>query len=644
MSGNSGRSGDAGEPIFPKHTKLLLEEELEARDLNGRAQERAPHVFSYLNEHSKIREITYAIKHRVKPFSKIISKVLRNRNSGDETFKISNVTDALGVRIITLYKRDMLGVLQIICSLVDEKAKQGSGEFLFSGVLRAVVYDSGQSGGNFSDMALGAKKIIEEKFRDEDLSCPIEAREAYSSIHLVLYAPGRPNPSHQFGMDDLPVEIQIRTIFEDVWGEIDHALQYEFDREITPEKRVGEDIAIRASLRSNLSILKKFLDASAAYADVIHSTMQPLASAQSKPAKEIKVALDNDKHNAVLLDAAGVEREVIAEVTGLVAKKLDLDKEAYPPSDSRRRRYREVADELSAYYDRTIAGGYRAKQTDSKLALREERALRYVLKMEEALCHLLAGTDKQAEIAIRIYEDLKDQFSESVGLHFRLGEALIKLEKFEEALPELLQAAKLSSQKIQDFVVRLPDDQVPFINKTLPRLIGLAYYQQSVIRGYQRRTAEQMLSLQRAYAATSKSTPLADEQLEQDEKPQILRRNCLVFYATQYYDLATNVSKRRPRILALGKKKIAEDLAKLEELADWNTVSNPSILDTIAYARSILDLKDAKKIADKAIGVLWQPNSDAPVSVATRDRMMTRLVNIRDGRLPSAGTNRDPED
>src|SRR5262249_11528598 len=44
----------------------------------------------------------------------------------------------------------------------------------------------------------------------------------YTSIHIVVWCRGKYRQEYR----NVPVEIQIRTALEDVWGEIDHSLKY----------------------------------------------------------------------------------------------------------------------------------------------------------------------------------------------------------------------------------------------------------------------------------------------------------------------------------------------------------------------------------------------------------------------------------
>jgi len=77
-------------------------------------------------------------------------------------------------------------------------------------------------------------------------------KDSYTSVHYVV----RPHLG-----SDITCEIQIRTLFEEIWGEIDHVLNYP-----TPSKS--------ASCREQLKVLAKLSSAGTRLADAIFVTLQ----------------------------------------------------------------------------------------------------------------------------------------------------------------------------------------------------------------------------------------------------------------------------------------------------------------------------------------------------------------------------------
>lgn len=145
----------------------------------------------------QINEV-HSLKVRIKDPDHLIEKIIRkkekqpDRDINIETY-LTNITDLIGLRALHLFKEDWVSIHHEILSIWD-------------------LHES--------PIAYIRKGDDERGFADQ--KCKIVEHPAnYRSIHyLVLSKPTR---------NQYICEIQVRTIFEEGWSEIDHKLRYPYD-------------------------------------------------------------------------------------------------------------------------------------------------------------------------------------------------------------------------------------------------------------------------------------------------------------------------------------------------------------------------------------------------------------------------------
>jgi ppGpp synthetase/RelA/SpoT-type nucleotidyltranferase len=213
-----------------------------------------------------IDHTTYLIKTRIKDHNSIVAKVFdrRPKKSG---YQAGDVTDILGVRILTLYRSDLPMMLQRFLRFVDDGCrgpfKLFSGDCAKDAVSELIIYGYPIEGSLCKalisqlkpfDLALDGKRVTTET-----------KESAYSSIHLLLRAQASIGES-RFA---IPVEVQIRTVLEDAWGEVQHALMYKLQN--TDPARRGEILEIA---KRQLATWKGALDNCSDQADTIRQLMR----------------------------------------------------------------------------------------------------------------------------------------------------------------------------------------------------------------------------------------------------------------------------------------------------------------------------------------------------------------------------------
>ena len=141
----------------------------------------------------------YIVKYRVKDPEHLIDKVIRkkeDKNDGRIITKdnyLDEIDDFIGLRILHLFKNDW----EHVCKEILEKYELKEAPKAY--------YREGDS-----------KEYIE---RCKELGLEPKSKEAgYRSIHFIAKIP--------FFGREFKCEIQVRTIFEDAWSEIDHLVRY----------------------------------------------------------------------------------------------------------------------------------------------------------------------------------------------------------------------------------------------------------------------------------------------------------------------------------------------------------------------------------------------------------------------------------
>lgn len=189
--------------------------------------------------------IVHSVKVRIKDSNHLRDKLIRKRNQGrviNESNLFSEITDLAGVRVFHLHH----GQFPLIHRRIIDQINNG--DWVFAEQPKAFSWDP--EARDFYTK-LGFEPEIRPTF--------------YTSIHYLL----RPSTS-----SEICCEVQIRTLFEEVWGEIDHMLNYPV---------ATRSIACREQLRT----LSKLVGTGSRLVDAIVSSSEEfnLLSVSHSPAK-----------------------------------------------------------------------------------------------------------------------------------------------------------------------------------------------------------------------------------------------------------------------------------------------------------------------------------------------------------------------
>lgn len=160
-------------------------------------------VFDVLTADPKLSQLVHSIKYRVKDPSHLKEKLERKLKDSKEENKpftinednlFQTVNDLIGVRILHLHTTEVVAIntaLQDCLSRENYKKSQGP---------TAKVWDD-EAREYFSKLKFEVEK----------------SKNHYTSVHYVFDAQN---------VTKLTLELQVRTLAEELWGEVDHLLNY----------------------------------------------------------------------------------------------------------------------------------------------------------------------------------------------------------------------------------------------------------------------------------------------------------------------------------------------------------------------------------------------------------------------------------
>ncbi len=174
--------------------------------------------------------IIYTIKNRLKDVDHLRGKIERKWDEEDPLTPenlFEKVTDLAGVRVLHLYQDQFSHIHNLIQKQID------NGDWFLRENPVAYSWDP-ESSSFFKQLGL------ESKVKDS----------YYTSIHYVV------KPKED---SNICCEIQVRTLFEEIWGEIDHTINYPHPTE-------------KSSCKEQLRVLSKLVSTGTRLADSIFRT------------------------------------------------------------------------------------------------------------------------------------------------------------------------------------------------------------------------------------------------------------------------------------------------------------------------------------------------------------------------------------
>ncbi len=167
-------------------------------------------------ENEKVR--IHSIRSRVKDPEHLIEKIIRRKQDNQNKYKMLDatnyekfITDLIGIRCLLLFKEDWESFHRYLLSKFENNAKD---------YIRDSLRDFDDNEKHFYiaenpkvHIRNGDKRELYDKVLSPDY---VLDGKAYRSVHYIIKYRG------------IYLEIQVRTLFEEGWGEVDHAMVYPY--------------------------------------------------------------------------------------------------------------------------------------------------------------------------------------------------------------------------------------------------------------------------------------------------------------------------------------------------------------------------------------------------------------------------------
>lgn len=444
-------------------------------------------VPAFLGMLSSVTETTksYTFKFRFKTSADIEAKVLRKRAEGEEqlrklaeaphdegwedrhrkatqdsTYGPDNVTDVLGCRYVTLYQSEIPLVVEQLLKAIEAYNSDEAHEPLAA--YEFVIYTNRPAHDPLS-ITDDTLRIVERSslFKDipSSIRPPESRKSAYSSVHFVFSH--HVNIQH-VGKDETSertfLEVQVRDIFEEGWGEVQHDLLYSEKDDII--KRAGpaarpSGVAANDQVQwgLHLNALKTFVDGCSQHASIIKANLEgirakdPLIANQS--VSERKADLGEIIRLLRRTNASKETQEKVALGYTFLMSSSDLIE-----SEEVLRRLTDAATNLDG-----ALGDLTPRQRDAKDRRSKTLSVGYFLAMEAAGARvraavLTASTDESSRLraeAEKMFQGLAERFPRDPAVHMRLGKII-------ESRASSLDDFKKSEGLFDRTVELVPDD------------------------------------------------------------------------------------------------------------------------------------------------------------------------------------------
>lgn len=477
---------DSQSLIFDGERDVLKDYYIATKELEG--------VVSGTIDHSKFKPKLYAYYTRTKTVTACLKKLVRKREeqiglgNGAEDYPLTNISDHLGIRFITLFREEIPEILEDICEAII--GGEVGTEDLFGDPVsctEVVIYYS-RTYADALRTAQDIERVVEKFFPSVKISL-VEKAE-YSSAHIVLEQV-RQNPFDQSSIT-IPIELQIRSVFEDAWAQVDHRLRYSRTRisasmeddEFEEELPFGMNVPPVAE--KSLKVLKRLLDNAAEISEMAKDAVEPSKPEFVAPSK----AMDGYEEFERVVVELGGDTAYFASFSKLLREKDRLDKVLSDQSELAERTvrietlragYGSLAEKINDLF--TVAANAGAGEFSSQ-DLR--RYYLYSLQMEEAYCRMFTSAPSDSDepaIAFSIYEKVKKQYSDFPAIYFRLAQAAGRLGKFDIAIENMEYLANSDfvvhgqSEGIPEF--KLTANQRKIIRQNVHRILGFYYWKKS---------------------------------------------------------------------------------------------------------------------------------------------------------------------
>lgn len=230
---------------------------------------------NYITECLRRQEKVHLIRVRIKDPERLIAKIIRKKIENDETIEINNykekITDIIAVRAIHLFKEDWLDIHKYILDKWEPIEK-------------------------IANVRVGDHPDFIKNYKENQCKI-VNHKHGYRSVHYIV--PFKNNSSS----NPIYVEIQVRTIFEEGWSEIDHFIRYPYDMD---NIILGSYLAFFNRLTGSADEMGTYINNLKNYIDGIGEKYNKEVQEKNKIFEELQSKVDElnikDEHISQLMD------------------------------------------------------------------------------------------------------------------------------------------------------------------------------------------------------------------------------------------------------------------------------------------------------------------------------------------------------
>jgi len=462
----------------------------------------------------------YLTKWRIKKKDSLYLKTKRF----NKIKNLDDITDYAGLRILCLFEDDIFTIhkylIQTLC-----KERYDVREFKIYNWPNEVYIQL-------------LKSTAKEKFNKIKISSSIKP-SGYKSLHYIVWANIRGKA--------YPIEVQLRTLLQDVWGELEHTLSY----------KKGN---IHPHIKKSFSLLARDLETS----DMLLTHLKEISEKQicTEEFFVTKARPRNYFYYEEELIPDSFKQEKIKSLWEKYSNPIN-DKELKNSETKWLSKARNCFTEL----DNELI---QLKKTDNKV--------KYILDVEEAF---LLFSEREYDKALNIYKNLLEEYKDHYVIHFRRGEIFFIKGKIEEALSCFDNAEQILSNTNSNY-----------LNKYIVKL-RLAYTYWSLGHEY----------IDTAIKEISESKKIYDKFLLETNGDDFNLLNNMGWYHLEKYIInknimaqKTNKEEREKFLIALEESfKLAEEKCfQVEAVLEKNPTSH--MYDTVSYFYYQKYLKNKKEL------------------------------------------------
>jgi len=384
---------------------------------------------------NSLHDQVYAVKVRVKTLDSLIAKVKNKRTDPSKAeYSATDSTDIVGVRLLSLYGADLFKVVQSLIGFIgmlqSDQIQLIAGDLLDDAIEEIIVFKSTSNRHGYDTAYRLCQSLplheVNQKGNSKLILVEEDGKDSktYSSIHFICrglsYANGAPK--------EIPIEFQVRTVFEDAWSEIEHELRYKlinstkkkFTRD--QEQQLENHSQILDSLKENLETAGKQAEAVRRGYQYITDSLAERGRRNKSEMFRLEYIYCSSPITQIILKAVSDDFEYKAELLAVIENSESIRIRMEAPQIEQRD-LRKILNDIESHVLRcdklviAMEGKYKSSLDESSIS-----TLNYYLQMDAALS--LVWT---AKITIFLSPNSVHEYTGSLE---NARERYIKLEKY----------------------------------------------------------------------------------------------------------------------------------------------------------------------------------------------------------------------